>query len=143
MWELSKSWVASLVMSPPPRRLYQTLEEVPLKPSLEQLAPKAAQHGRVEARLFESEIESVFPSEVEAHLLLGLQVRAVVVVFEEHGEHDHRGRYARSAPGRILVERSVVLIFDKDIPPFGEPSIERVSGDHLRPRLRVRGRQVA
>ena len=82
-----------------PRRLHQTLEEVALKSSLEQLAPKAAQHGCIEARLFESETESVFPSEVEVHLLLGFEVRAVVVVFEEHGEPDHRGRDARSAPG--------------------------------------------
>src|SRR5215217_4205798 len=43
-----------------------------LKPSLEQLSAKAAQHRRVEARLFESETESMLPSEVETHLLLGL-----------------------------------------------------------------------
>ena len=60
--------------SRPPRRLHQTLEEVSLKPSLEQLAAKAAQHRRVEARLFESETESMLPSEVETHLLLGLGV---------------------------------------------------------------------
>ena len=100
MWELSKSWAASLVMqSRPSGRLYQTLEEGPLKPPLEQLAPKAAQHGCVEARLFESYPKSMLPSEVETHALLGLGVGAVVVVFEEHGEDHHRGRNARSAPG--------------------------------------------
>ena len=108
----------------PPRRLHQPLEQVPLKPPLEQLAAKVAQHGSVEAPVLEPETEGVFPSEVETHPLLGLGVGAVVVVLQEHGEDDHRGRYGRAAPRRILVERSVVSVVNEDIPPFGEPGIE-------------------
>jgi len=76
-----------------PGRLNQPLEQVPLKPSLKQLAAKAAQNSRVETRLFECETKAMLSSQVEAHALLGLCVGAIVVVFEEHGEHDHRGRY--------------------------------------------------
>src|SRR5215218_4896048 len=126
-----------------PSGAYQSLEQLPLQPSLQKLAPEVAQHGSVEALIFEIETEGVFPSQVEAHPLLGLRVRAIVMVLEEHGEDHHRGRDGGPASRRILVERGVVLVVDEYVAPFGEASVERIGGDHLRPGLRVCGRQVA
>jgi hypothetical protein len=60
--------------------------------------------------------------------VFGFGVGAVVVKLEEHGEHHHRGRYARAASWRILVKRSVVLIIDEHIAPVGKSGIEGVGG---------------
>src|SRR5215218_1149292 len=48
-----------------PSGAYQSLEQLPLQPSLQKLAPEVAQHGSVEALIFEIETEGVFPSQVE------------------------------------------------------------------------------
>jgi hypothetical protein len=55
-------------------RVHQPLEEGALETALQQFAPETAQHGRVEATVFESYPKSVLPSEVETHPLFGLRV---------------------------------------------------------------------
>lgn len=82
----------------------------------------------------------MLPAQVEAYPGLGLGVGAVVVVLQEHGEHNQRGRDARAAFGRILVERDVVLVVDEYVALVGEAGVERVGGHERGPGLRIDGR---
>jgi hypothetical protein len=92
------------------RCVHQSLEEGTFESPIEQLPAKTAQNGGVETLISEPHPQSMLPSQIESHSLLGLGVGAVVVVLKEHGEHHHRGRYARAAFRRIFVERGVVLV---------------------------------
>src|SRR5215210_8207536 len=42
--------------------VHQPLEQFPLQPSLQQLAPEVAQNGRIEALIFEPYSQGMFPS---------------------------------------------------------------------------------